>query len=250
MTASDGQHHWRILGPEEADAETLLTRGAELLDALADDPIPTLRWYRATQPALVLGRGQGSIEIRPSDDLAVVTRHSGGGAVLLDPSLLSLDVLLPASHAWLDDHDLGSVFLRVGAAWADGLTRLGIADLEVYDGPATARRRGSPRERLLAAVCYATVGRGEVLAKGRKLVGLSQRRRRPGALVQSGLLQHWAPGPLLTALHADPADAEILHAAIGLDDLLPGTVPDDEVRTAVEQAFTAAVEAPASSAGR
>lgn len=228
---------WRVRGTDRGDAATLLAGGLQLLDELAHDPVPTLRWYRATESALVLGRGQGAVTVAPTDGLAVVSRHSGGGAVLLDPHLLSLDVLVPVGHPWLAGDDLGAVFGHVGRAWAGALRRVGVAEVAVHEGPATARRRGSPRERLLAAVCYATLGRGEVTAGGRKLVGLSQRRRRQGALVQCGLLERWAPGPLLGALGADVDDAEIHHAAVGLHDLLDQSVTEAQVRAAVEAAF-------------
>lgn len=219
---------WRVLPPEEGPAEALLAGGVRLLDELASDPTPTLRWYRATTPALVLGRGQRPA-LMTAASLPVVDRFSGGGAVLMDEALLSLDVLLPAGHPLLDG-ELSAVFPRIGRAWAAALAELGVDGLAVHDGPAQARRSGSPRERLLAAVCYATLGRGEVTAGGRKLVGLAQRRRRPGALVQCGLLRRWRPGPLLAALDpalgADPDDPAIRAAAVGLDELL--AVPPDD----------------------
>lgn len=230
---------WRVLGTERADAATLLTRGRALLDGLVDDPVPTLRWYRATDTALVLGRGQGRVALGARDGLPVVTRHSGGGAVLMDPSLLSLDVLLPAGHPWLAEDDLSAVFLVVGRRWAAALSGLGLDDVAVHTGPGTARRRGTPREQLRAAVCYATLGRGEVTVRGRKLLGLSQRRRRHGALVQCGLLERWAPAPLLGPLGAAVDDAEILHAAVGLEDLTGRPVDEAQVRALVEAAFGA-----------
>ena len=240
---------WRVLGPERDTAAPLLAAGLELLESMVDDPQPTLRWYRSTRTAIVLGRGQGALEPRPTPGVEVHRRHSGGGAVLLDPSLLNLDVVLPADHPWIAGDDLSAVFLRVGEAWAAALARLGVSGLCVHRGAGTAKRRGTPRERLLAAVCYATAGRGEVLvtdpadptSAGRKLVGLSQRRRRPGALVQCGLLERWCPGPLLAALGANPEDAEISAAAVGLHDLLVDPPSDAAVRSAVEEAFAAAV---------
>lgn len=117
----------------------------------------------------------------------------------MDPTLLSLDVLVPPDHPFAAGH-LGAIFDHVGAAWRDALADLGLSDLDVHDGPATARRRGSGLDQLLAAMCYATVGRGEVLWRGRKLLGLAQRRRRHGVLVQCGLLHHWLPEPLLELL--------------------------------------------------
>lgn len=224
---------WRVLPLEMAEAQALLERGVALLEGLADDPTPTLRWYQASTPAVVLGRGQAQT-LPTMDGLRTLTRFSGGGAVLLDADILSLDVLLPAGHSLLDG-DLGMVFERIGAAWVRALSSLSVHDLAAWDKPSTARRRGTERERLLAAVCYATLGRGEVLAGGRKLVGLAQRRRRQGALVQCGLLRRWRPGRLLRALGADPDDAEIARHAVGLADLLDDPPTDALVMSAVER---------------
>jgi lipoate-protein ligase A len=229
---------WRVVPVEEGEAGALLARGVQLLDELAADPAPTLRWYRSTRTAIVLGRGQArALAAHSTSEVTVLQRFSGGGAVLLEPSMISLDVLVPAGLPLLMG-DLGEVFGHIGRAWAGALEDLGVEDVEIYEGAGTARRRGSPREQLLGAVCYATVGRGEVLAGGRKLLGLAQRRRRPGALVQCGLLRTWQPGPLLEALGADPDDEEIAKAAIGLDQVFHAAhrrAPSDvEIRAAVE----------------
>jgi lipoate---protein ligase len=217
---------WRVLPFEVDAAEALHQRSVQLLDGLADEAIPALRWYRAATPAIVLGRGQ--VFLPPAEAvLGLTSRFSGGGAVLMDEGLLSLDVLLPRGHALLDG-DIGVVFERIGTAWAGALEDLGVHGVALHRGPGTARWRGTPRERLLAAVCYATTGRGEVLVAGRKVVGFAQRRRRPGALVQCGLLRRWCPGPLLAALGADPADETIAQSAVGLDDLMP-LPPSDAV---------------------
>ena len=232
MSFPHGAAGWRLLGLERDEPSALLDRGLALLDALADQPAPALRWYVPTSAAIVLGRGQ-RLEAA-AGGLPVVTRHSGGGAVLMDQALLSLDVLLPAGHAWLEE-DLGAVFLRVGEAWAAALADLGVRELTVHREASAARRLGGERERLLAAICYALPGKGEVLHRGRKLVGLAQRRRRHGALVQCGLLRAWRPAALLAALGAAPDDREVHAAAAGLGDLLPEAPDDAAVMAAVEQ---------------
>lgn len=224
----------RVLPCAVDDADTLLADGVALLDRLAEDPTPTLRWYRSATPALVLGRGQADLATGEDAALTIVTRHSGGGAVLMDDDLLSLDVLLPEGHPWLAGTP-ADVFTRVGHAWARALRGLGVADVAVHKGPGTATRRGDDRQRLLAAVCYATLGRGEVTAGGRKLVGLAQRRRRAGALVQCGLLRRWRPAALLAVLGADPRDVDIAGRAIGLDEVLDPPPSDEAVMGAVEQ---------------
>lgn len=227
---------WRRLAFEVGEAEALLRHGTALLDDLTTgDPVPTLRWYRSSSPALVLGRGQAPPDAAAvAGALPVVTRDSGGGAVLMDDGLLSLDVLIPARNPLLAG-DLGAVFERVGEAWAAALADLGVRDLTVYRGPATGHRRGAARQHLLAAICYATLGRGEVLAGGRKLVGLAQRRRRPGALVQCGLLRRWDPGPLLAAFGASPDDPMVRRHAVGLDELADDPPEDAAVMAAVER---------------
>lgn len=233
---------WRIEPIVVDEPHALVEAGLAALEALTDDPVPALRWYRSTRTAVILGRGQArALAARATAEVEVLTRHSGGGAVLMDPDLLSLDVLLPAGHPWLDG-DLSAPFDHVGTAWTTALDGLSVPGLALHRGAVTARRRGNERERLLAAVCYATLGRGEVTAGGRKLVGLAQRRRRQGALVQCGLLRRWRPAPLLVALGADPHDAEVHAAAVGLDDLLAVPPEDGEVAAAV----TAALEGAAS----
>lgn len=227
----------RLLGLDTGPAETLLARSLALLDELVERPVPALRWYRADTPALVLGRGQ---QDPVGAGLVVVRRGSGGGAVLMDADLLSLDVLLPAAHP-LAGQDLGRAYLVVGHAWRRAMEDLGVTDLAVHEGAGTARRLGSERERVLASVCFATCGRGEVLAGGRKLVGLAQRRRRAGTLVQCGLLLRWRPAPLLAALGADPDDPEVAAAAVGLADLLAVPPGAAAIVEAVERRMLEAV---------
>ncbi len=224
-----------MIPPDHGPADELLSRGLRLLEET--DAVPTLRWYVADRPAIVLGRGQAKVPINAQAGIDVVTRHSGGGAVLMDDTILSLDVVLPAGHPWVDANDLGRAFMHVGRAWAAALSLLGVTGVSVYDGPSLARRRGTPREQVLAAVCYATLGRGEIVVRDRKLVGLSQRRRRPGVLVQCGLLRRWSPGPLLAALGAEHLSDEIHEAAVGLDDLTNNPIPESDIRHAVEAAF-------------
>ncbi|MBW3605285.1 MAG: hypothetical protein KY460_10315 [Actinobacteria bacterium] len=232
---------WRVPPLQTGEPARLLADGIAQFDRLADDPTPVLRWYRSTVPAIVLGRGQGALTV-DGDAVEVVTRFSGGGAVWLSPDVLALDVLVPTGHPWAGDR-LTELFDHVGQAWLAGLTALGVPDLVRHSGPSTARRRGTTRERLLAAVCYATRGRGEIIWHDRKLVGLAQRRRRHGAMVQCGLLHRWLPQTLLAGLGADPGDAEIGHAAAGLADICADPPSGDEVIAAVSQAFADALDA-------
>jgi lipoate-protein ligase A len=228
---------WAVVPLQTGTAAHLLADGVARYERLGPDDSPTLRWYRSVAPAIVLGRGQGDVVLKPGRD-PVTTRFSGGGAVWMAPDVLCLDVLIPRGHPWFTDR-LTDVFDLVGQRWAEALRRLDVDDVVVYDGPATARRRGTDHERLLAAICYATRGRGEVLWRERKLVGLAQRRRRHGLMVQCGLLRRWEPEHLLRYLGADPTSPEILNTAVGLDEVLAQPPDDEQVMSAVISAFRA-----------
>jgi len=222
---------------ERGEPAALLARSLDLLDGMVAGAPPLLRWYVPASAALVLGRGQRLDEV--ATDLPVLRRHSGGGAVLFDADLLSLDLVLAAGHP-LADGDLGAVFLAVGEAWAAALGELGVGELTVHRGPAAGRLGGA--DPLRAAICYAAPGRGEVLHDGRKLVGLAQRRRRHGVLVQCGLLWRWRPAVLLAAFGADPADPAIHAAAVGLHDLLDHPPGQAAVVAAVDRAVRNSVK--------
>ncbi|MGI9016643.1 MAG: lipoyl protein ligase domain-containing protein [Euzebya sp.] len=222
---------WLDLGLERATARELLDRSVQLLDQTGQDGRARLRWYVPTDQAIVLGRGQTDSTAVPGHEQ--LQRPSGGGVVLMNDDLLSLDIILPSAHPWLADSDLAKVFQPIGQAWASALGDLGVPDVAVHDGPATATRLGPAEQRPLAEVCYASLGRGEVTASGRKLVGLSQRRRRQGALIQCGIMRTWNASVLITALGVDIARAAIEIAAVGLDDVLPGPTSDYSVMRAV-----------------
>lgn len=233
---------WRRVPLATGESAVLLAEGVRLLDSLQPGDAPILRWYRPTDVAIVVGRGQ-QVTAFSGAEVPVLGRFSGGGAVLMDDGLLSLDVVLPSGHHLLEG-DIASPFLRLGHAWAQALEAVGVPEVAVHEGPATALRQASERERLLAAICYATLGRGEVTSSGRKIVGLAQRRRRPGALIQCGLLRRWQPEPLLRALRAPADDRQIITAAAGLDDFMPQPPDDSEIMAAVEDALNRVVAAP------
>lgn len=231
---------WRRLPLTTGPCEALLAQGVQLLDGI-DGRTPILRWYRPADAAIVVGRGQQA-EWFAAADVAVISRFSGGGAVLMDDGLLSLDIIVPRGHPLLEG-DLTAPFVRIGSAWAGALSMLGVPAVAMHEGASTTPRPGSERERLVAAICYATLGRGEITSSGRKIVGLAQRRRRPGALIQCGLLRRWQPQPLLRALGAADDDEQILAAAAGIDDFLVDAPSDDAIMSAVEESLNGVLAA-------
>lgn len=137
-----------------------------------------------TDRAVVLGSAQaeGLLDTAAVEaaGYALVRRRSGGGAVLVEPGALAwVDVHVPAGDP-LWSADVGAAFLWLGAAWARALEALlpSGTPVTVRDGPPER----SPEGRLF---CYAALGTGEVAVAGRKVVGISQRRDRRGAWLQS-----------------------------------------------------------------
>ncbi len=200
---------WRIEG-RECTAEELHAswpsahvRPAERLVAVC----------RPTRSALVLGSTQRDDVVDRTAcraaGLEVVRRRSGGGAVLVTPDdPLWVDVWLPAGDE-LWSADVTAAFDWLGRVWAAALGRTGLTGIEVQGaGPGACTRWSS-------LVCFGGVGAGEVSVRGRKVVGLAQRRSRAGAWFHGACVLRWDPGPLLDALALDPDERAA--ARVGLD---------------------------------
>jgi lipoate-protein ligase A len=173
------------------------------------DPLQPTVWVMTwTVPALVLGSAQplDTVDLRAARDVGVevVRRRSGGGAVLLVPGdAVWVDVLIPAGHEWWRD-DVARSFLPVGEAWAAALGGSGAA-VGVHPGPV----RHTAWSRL---ACFAGLGTGEVLARDRKLVGLSQRRTRRGARIQGVVHRRFDPDGLTRLLAPAVGDGAALRS--------------------------------------
>lgn len=179
--------------------------------------------YEVTWPVLVLGSSQRDdavdweqVERRGAE---VVRRRSGGSAVLVEPgAAVWVDVTIPpADPLW--EHDVGRAFHWLGASWAEVLTGAGLGG-RWYDGP-------MQKTPWSAWVCFAGLGPGEVTVDGRKVVGLSQRRTREGALFQCCVTRRWEPERLLDLLALD--DAKRARGAAELGDVAAGIGPDIDV---------------------
>lgn len=140
-------------------------------------------WCDFVDSALILGSRQHDNVIDrhrlAAADLGLARRRSGGGAVLAVPgSLIWVDLIVGSSAV---TRDVRRSMMWAGDIWRRSLERVGVdGRLTVYQGPLTGDAWG---ER----VCFAGLGPGEVLADGRKLVGLSQRRTRNGARISGAL---------------------------------------------------------------
>jgi lipoate-protein ligase A len=163
--------------------------------------------------ALVLGSSQNAEVVDRAachrEEVAVVRRRSGGGAVLVEPGgVVWIDVIVPAGDP-LWDNDIGTSTWWLGEAWADALVAVGAGRSAVHRGAMVTTRWSS-------LVCFAGVGPGEVVTEGRKVVGISQRRTRGAARFQCCAYRAWEPGRLVRLLHdPKPPEEELAPMATG-----------------------------------
>jgi lipoate-protein ligase A len=236
---------WRELPFSAGPIDEELAGPVGILAGLRAAGPPTLRWYGASGLGLVLGAGQ-----RLSDaDLAACQvlgaslhkRASGGTAVLFEPGLLMQDIALPAEHP-LHSGDVTESYRWLGEVWVGALARLGIAATLI--GVAEARADTQALGALERRACFGGRSPYELLAAGRKLVGLSQIRRREGAILQVGLYTRWSPAQLAQLLALGPAERAALSArlgqrVVGLADLLPVPPTPEAIGAAFAEALAA-----------
>ena len=198
------------------------------------EPVARVEILEIERPAIVLGSTQ-SFDIvdgvrAEESGFAVVRRRSGGGVVILRPGDHAwIDVTVPRGHAlWRDDVERATWWL--GEAWCDALQ-------ETLDSPSGgaggATRWSVHKDKLVASapqrtVCFASVGPGEVLLGGKKVVGISQRRTKDAARFQCTVFREIDVRLYERMLHVEVAGS--LRDAVGVGDAL-----DDVRELAVER---------------
>lgn len=192
--------------------------GAELLHQrqMPRDGRRRVSWLRPTAPALILGSASPDPFGGARTDL--VRRHSGGGLVWLDPEISAwVDVFVPAGDP-LWHADVGKAFHWLGRTLVGAFTDVGVP-ASMHSGPYEA----GPSDGL---VCFASLGPGEVVVDGRKLVGISQRRSREGCRFQCIAFERFELGPLASVVESAIA-ARVDDRAVGWADLGITASPSD-----------------------
>jgi lipoate-protein ligase A len=243
---------WRHLPSSIEPADQQLAAGDAMLaehDHTGEPLRPALRWYRMQPRALILGSGQKLSEFNLDAcrraGIALHRRSSGGTAVLAEPGQLMLDIALPASHR-LYRHDVTESYRWLGEVWVETLALLGVSARIIPVAEARADRQNL--DDLTRRSCYGGRSPYEVLANGRKLLGLAQVRRRYGALLQASIYAHWQPEQLVALLalpsaHQAALTEQLAERVVGLADVLP---PDpqrseDDLFSMVRDAVTIAL---------
>ena len=231
---------WQVRPFMIAGAAAQLAETDRLLSSVAANHTPaTLRWYSYDAPALVLGVGQPESEIdmraAAAAGVSVVRRTAGGSAVLASPTLIALDVALPSasplavtdvveSYRWL-----GDAFLTVMTELAPDAPLALVSVLQARSDRAaqTAAAVGTP-DHLRGRACFGTLSPYEVAlcipgVAPKKLIGLSQIRKRGVVLYQAGVYLQFSGSVMARLLSVDPTVSVALGAEL---DRRVASVPD------------------------
>ncbi len=165
---------WRIVTDGALPGAANMARDHALAQALRPG-MGTVRFYRWSPATLSLGRNEPFTPeyrdfLRLHPETGVVRRPTGGRAVIHDREL-TYAVALPA-RAWGGPR---RAYRKVNEGLVAGLRHLGVAAV-------TAAGRVLPPE---AGPCFLEPAEGEVVVRGRKLVGSAQARI-GGAVLQHG----------------------------------------------------------------
>ena len=179
---------------------------AWLADALRDGIArPAIRVWIYSRTAVVLGRSgrqdSASVARARAAGVDLCVRPTGGGAVLAGPWMMSASVVLPTGHP-LVEPGIARSFAWLGRAHCDWLQRVGI----------TARPAIQPvvrRDDALAWACFAGLSYGEIAIHDRKMIGLSQARRRNAVLYSSGILVSPPPWEVLCEVVGQPREQAV-----------------------------------------
>ena len=220
-----------MLGPAELTPQEAVARPVALLETISASDAPVYSWSTVTAPGLVLGRLAADPRLDQhaiaAEGVSVVRRCSGGGPVLWDLDLLALDVVLPRGHALAGD-DVVAAYRWLGEAIAAALRALGARRVEVVSVVVARAARAHPGPAVDA--CFGGLSPYEVLAGGRKVVGLSQARRRHGTLLQAGIPLSLDADRLTRLMGRGPEFAAgLAGSAAGLDEVLPAAARADVV---------------------
>jgi lipoate-protein ligase A len=236
---------WRLLLSPPAGAAANMALDEALLERARATGETVLRVYEWAAPALSLGRNQTargwySPAAAAGAGVEVVRRLTGGRAVLH-----AREITYSVTARVVAGEPLSTSYARINAVLVAALRRLGVAaEVAPRLGPAPAPG---------TAPCFDAPAPGELVVRGRKLVGSAQWRD-GGALLQHGSVLVDDDQPRLAALAlapvAAPPPAATLRAELGdappaaaLFDALGEAVRELEDRTAATLAADAAVVA-------
>lgn len=226
---------WRLIIDGDLPGAANMARDVAMLEAVAQDKAPpTLRLYGWSPPCLTLGRHQGveavDLAFCRTECIDVVRRPTGGRA-LLHHLELTYAVVAPIGGGTVP-HGLQETYRKICGVLVAAVRTLGV-DAELTPGEVNLQLPG-PRT---SVPCFEAPAGGEVVVRGRKLIGSAMRRHGSAILQHGAILLDW-DGRLQAGSMGLPNDASLRPQVTTLRDELNLELPRTAVETILVEAFT------------
>lgn len=232
---------WRILLTPPAPGDwNMAVDEALLVEVGAGRSLPTLRLFSWEPPCLSLGYAQPIADV-DFERLAArgwgLVRRPTGGRAILHTDELTYSVISPPAEPRLAGGVLES-YRRLATALLDALVSLGApAQTDPhYDLPEGSDPKG--------AVCFEVPSNYEITAKGKKLIGSAQARRKEGILQHGSLPLTGDIGRITFALRypdettRQQAAKRVRERAATLDEVVQRTVTWQDAADAFHTSFS------------
>lgn len=234
-----GRAPWRLLIDGDLPGARNMARDVAILEAVSENQAPpTLRLYGWSPPCLTLGRHQGveaaDLEFCRREGIDVVRRPTGGRA-LLHHLELTYAIVAPIGRSPLPN-GLQEAYRKICGALVRAARSLDV-DAELTSREANLQLPG-PRT---AVPCFEAPAGGEVVVRGRKLIGSAMRRHGSAILQHGAILLDW-DGRLQAGSMALPDDTSLRPQVTTLRNELTLELPRAAVETTLIEAFTAELE--------
>jgi len=229
---------WRLTVDGKLPGARNMARDVAMLEALAaGEAAPTLRLYGWDPPCLSLGKHQGldaaDLAFCGREGIDVVRRPTGGRA-LLHHLELTYAVAAPLDSGLLP-RDLQEAYRVICNVLVRACRAIGV-DADLTGGEVNLQLPG-PRTTV---PCFEAPAGGEVVVRGRKLIG-SAMRAHAGAMLQHGaILLDW-DGRMQAGAMGLEDDSRLRESVTTLTDELGSPPSREELEETIEKAFEEAL---------
>jgi lipoate-protein ligase A len=225
---------WRLISDGNLPGARNMARDAALLEAVSSgESAPTLRLYGWDPPCLTLGKHQGfeavDLEFCRGADIDVARRPTGGRA-LLHHLELTYSVIAPLGEPPLPTA-LQQAYRMICGGLVAACRDLGI-DAELTGGEVNLRLPNPTS----TVPCFEAPAEGEVVVRGRKLIGSAMRSHSGFVLQHGAILLDW-DGPLQSGAMGLADDSTLRPHVTTFADELGRPVSRDEVEPVVSNAL-------------
>jgi lipoyl(octanoyl) transferase len=160
---------------------------------------PTLRLYSWSEPVVILGVGQSSLDLDletcRNRGYHVLRRIGGGTAVYHDADEVSIDLIVQAGT------DLGPTDVHAGYRQFAWILAEALRTVDIEPETVTIEQsRSTATDELMRPICFAGISPYEFLHENRKLDGLCQIRRRDAIAYQAAIYNSFPIEPLIASL--------------------------------------------------